>query len=86
MTRMPDEIPVKVTAELESAWVVRPGDKLVLGFARRLNMAEVDKIRERFALMLPGVEVILADGITGMAVYRDEPPGAAANTAGSAPS
>lgn len=62
------EIPVRL--ELASAWTVSPGDKLIVGFSRTLNLAQVDTILARFRLMLPDVEVVIVDGITHMAVYR----------------
>lgn len=73
MAGFPKEHVVTVRAELDNAVVVRPGDKLVVGFARRLDMAEIDHIRQRSRMMLPDVEVIIFDDITTMAVYRPEP-------------
>lgn len=64
------ELPVKVA--LSNAWVVSPGDRLVLGYAAKIDQATADVIMARFAEKLPGVEVVIADGITAMAVYKPE--------------
>jgi hypothetical protein len=62
------ELSVKVRPE--NAWLVQPGDKLVLGFSRLLDMAEVDVISNRLAELLPGVKTVIIDGVTHMAVYK----------------
>jgi hypothetical protein len=61
-----------INVELSNARIVQPGDKLVLGFRKPLGMAEVDRIKQRVAENLPGVEVVIVDDITGMAVYKPD--------------
>ena len=68
----PGTVTVPVKLELTNAVVVRPGDKLVIGYAQPLNQETVHVIRERLAGMLPGVEAVIIDGVTQLAVYRPE--------------
>lgn len=53
-----------------SALVIHPGDKLVVGFPDKLTPAMIDRLRERAATRLPGIEVVVFDGVSHMAVYR----------------
>jgi hypothetical protein len=62
------ELPVKVT--LDNAWLVRPGDKLVLGFAYCVGAAEAADIAAKVSAELPGVDVTVIDNLAHMAVYR----------------
>jgi hypothetical protein len=70
---MADQV-VHIRAELDNAVVVRPGDKLVLGYEKRLSVQEADAITGHFAARLPGVEIVLVDQIAHMAVYRSDEP------------
>jgi hypothetical protein len=70
MAQMPGEHVVKVRAELDNALVVRPGDKLVIALAKPIDMATFGQIRERITGRLPGVETVIIDGVSGLAVYR----------------
>jgi hypothetical protein len=56
------------------AWAgpVRPGDTLILGFTGHINMAEAQRVRERFAELLPGVTVVVLDQVTQVVVYRPD--------------
>jgi len=58
---------------LDNAWVVRPGDKLVLGFSDPVSQADMQMIRERVGGKLPGVEIVVIDTLAHMAVYQPEP-------------
>lgn len=51
---------------------VRPGDKLILTFSGALTMSECDRIREQAKSLLPDVEIVVFDHVTGMAVYRPD--------------
>lgn len=68
------EAVVKVRAELGNAVVVRPGDKLVIARTDRLTHEQASVIRTALAERLPGVDIILVDECSGLAVYRDEQP------------
>jgi hypothetical protein len=63
-------LPVKL--ELTNAWVVQPGDKLVLAYAHRVSPADADAIKQYCAQKLPGVEIVIVDGLAHMAVYKPE--------------
>lgn len=66
---------VKVRAELDTPMVVlRPGDKLIIGYSRRISMAEAATIKGRIAEMLPGVEATIIDGADCLAIYRSDRP------------
>jgi hypothetical protein len=56
------------------AWAgpVRPGDTLILGFTGHLNLAEAQRVRERFAELLPGVVVVVLDQLAQVVVYRPD--------------
>lgn len=58
------------TAQPAVNLVIRPGDKLVVGFPDKLTPAMIDRLRERAATRLPGIEVVVFDGVSHMAVYR----------------
>jgi hypothetical protein len=63
------EVPVKLT--LDNAWVVRPGDKLVLGYSRSvISEHDAAMLRERIAERLPGVDLVIITDVTHMAVYK----------------
>lgn len=63
---------VKVRAELGNAVIVRPGDKLVIGTPGRLTQHEAETIKARIAEKLPGVEAVIIDSCSGLAVYRPD--------------
>ena len=65
-------IVVPADAKFVSGAVIRPGDKLVLGYAMPLSAYHADVIKARFAEILPDVEIVLVDQITSMAVYRPD--------------
>lgn len=58
------------TGQPAASLVIRPGDKLVLGFPDKLPPSLVDRIQARSAERLPGVEVVVFDGVSHLAVYR----------------
>lgn len=72
MAQLPGEHVVQVRAELGNAVTVRPGDKLVYATPATLSRQEAGTVKARFAELLPGVEVVIADQCSGLAVYRDE--------------
>lgn len=59
--------------------VVHPGDTLIVGFASRLTMQQVDQVTHRLGGRIPGVDVIVLDQVRQLAVYRPE--GAAVHAA-----
>lgn len=61
---------VKIRAELGNAVVVRPGDKLIVATGDRISTATADTIMGRLSRQLPGVEIIIVDSCTSLAVYR----------------
>lgn len=67
-----ETIVVPADAKFASGIVIRPGDKLVLGYEKRLSVQEADAIIGHFAAKLPGVEIVLVDQIAHMAVYRPD--------------
>lgn len=67
MAKMPD---LKLGVEISSAAMIRPGDRLVLGFSRQLDMAEADSVAKLVEERLPGVNVTIIDGLANMAAYR----------------
>lgn len=71
MASLPKEHVVKVRAELDNAAVVRPGDKLIVGMSRHIGMADAHALKDRFAEVLPGVEVLVVDSVSALAVYRN---------------
>lgn len=54
------------------AWAgpIKDGDTLVLGFTGRIDPIQARVIRERFAELLPGVQVVVLDNVAHIAVYR----------------
>lgn len=64
------KIPVEI--QLNNAWLIRPGDKLVIGFGSTLDQEAVDQIRERIGGQLPGVEIVVIDQVAAMTAYRPE--------------
>ena len=73
MASIPKEQVVKIRTELDNAVVVRPGDKLVVGVSTRLDMATAHEIKRRLGERLPGVEIVIIDQCSGLAIYRDDP-------------
>lgn len=67
---MAPTVTVPVKLELDNAVVLRPGDKLVLGYSQFVNEAEADELKARLAVKLPGVEVVIISAITAMTVYQ----------------
>jgi len=59
-----------VRAELDNAVVVRPGDKLVVATHRPISVEHARLIVAELGVKLPGVEIVLADGVSALAVYR----------------
>lgn len=74
MASMPEEHVLKFRAELGNAVVVRPGDKLVIARTDRISYKQAGDIKTAMAQRLPGVEIVLVDQCSGLAVYRDEQP------------
>ena len=66
----------KYLLEIEAQYtglVVRPGDRLVLAFPGRMNMQNANELSEYLERLLPGVIIVPIEGVSGMAVFRDEP-------------
>lgn len=61
----PAEIP-----PLTLAAVVSPGDSLVIGFSRPVTMEEFEGVRAAFEARLPGVKVLIVDGVASMTVMK----------------
>ena len=53
-----------------STFIVYPGDTLILGFARPLSPESLDRIVDRARHQLPGLNVVVVDQLTHLAVYR----------------
>lgn len=64
---------LRVRTELDNIFVVRPGDKLVIAISRQLNMSEQADMVHFLGAHLPGVEAVIIDGVSGIAVYREAP-------------
>lgn len=56
--------------KLSNARIMRPGDKLVLGYAHPVSDADAATIKSKVAEKLPGVEIVIISAITHMAVYE----------------
>lgn len=61
-------------AKFANAWLVHPGDKLILAYDRYLDDAEVRVLTERCHAVLPGVEVVIIDGVRQVLVHRPGDP------------
>jgi hypothetical protein len=62
--------------EVQGSWiaaVLRPGDRLVIGFNHPLDMLQAGKVKENLQERLPGVDFVIIDGVSSMNVYRPEP-------------
>lgn len=62
------EIPIKL--EFGNASLVQPGDKLVLCYQQTVSEDKAATIKERVSEKLPGVEIVIIDGVTHMIAYR----------------
>lgn len=71
MAEAQKHISVDVTTEFQGA-TIRPGDKLIVAFHDRVNMSEYEEIKGKLASHLPGIEVVVLDGVSGMAIYRPD--------------
>jgi len=60
---------ITIRTELDNAVVIKPGGALVVGLKRRIDMAEAARIKDHIEESLPGVNVVILDGIDHMAVY-----------------
>lgn len=62
-----------LTAEvrLETAVIVRPGDKLVFAVPGTIGPDLARRMKADLAAQLPGVEAVIVGGCGGLAVYRD---------------
>lgn len=64
---------LKAGAELDRTQVItRPGDTLVIAFARALSTQQVDEIRQRLKDELVGVRIIVLDQVSAMTTYVPE--------------
>jgi hypothetical protein len=68
MTRVPESAGAELS--MPGAFVVRPGDHLIVGIIGVLDEAEGARQRADLMAMLPDVEVTLLSGVSSMAVYR----------------
>jgi hypothetical protein len=64
------EAVLKVRAELESGVTVRPGDRLLVRVTRPLSPEMARQLRAWLREELPGVEILIVDGVDQMLVYR----------------
>ena len=65
----------KHTIEIETqliGTVIRPGDRIIIAFRRRLNMQEKQEVIEEIEHRLPGVGGVVLDEVAGLAVYRED--------------
>lgn len=52
--------------------VIRPGDTLIVSVQQRLTPEHADELKRKLAKRLPGVESVVMDSGTQVAVYRPE--------------
>ena len=72
----PPEVTAKhllVAEHVASTAIVRPGETLIIGYSRSLDRSQADEIRRYAAARLPGVEVLVVDQCSALAVYRPQP-------------
>ena len=63
------------TLEIETqitGTVIRPGDKIVVAFSRRLDTASRQEVIEEIESRLPGVSGVILDDVAALAVYRED--------------
>jgi hypothetical protein len=61
------------SAQLPSAAeavIVRPGDTLVIRIDQRLSGQEIDELQAHLGGQMPGVKVVVLDGVAQLLVYR----------------
>lgn len=64
---------VGLAAEQEiKTGVVRPGDTIIVGFNRRLNMAEHNEMQNRLRVLFPDVKVIVFPEVEELRVFRPD--------------
>jgi hypothetical protein len=73
MARISKEHVVKISAELDNAVIVRPGDKLICATPHALSHDQAAAITAHLRKRLPRVSIVIIDQCSGLAVYRDEP-------------
>lgn len=59
---------------LSNVPMVRAGDVLVVCFEKRQTEADAQRFVDMAREMLPGVRVAFMEGVSGLAVFRPEPP------------
>jgi hypothetical protein len=62
----------KVEVLLQSAVVVSPGDTLIVALNGRITMKELEELKARMAVYLPGVKVAVFDNANSLGVYKPE--------------
>jgi hypothetical protein len=58
----------EILKDVKEGLVAKPGDMLVLSFGRRLHDDEAHDMIERLKEWLPGVKVVLLDGVDKIAL------------------
>lgn len=61
-----------VELRLGSTVIVRPGDTLVVARTDDVTDVELDELMTSMTTLLPGVEVVVVNRCTGLAVYRPD--------------
>ena len=59
---------------LSNVPMVRAGDVLVVCFEKHQTEADLERFTQQAQECLPGVRVAVMEGVTGLAVFRPEPP------------
>ncbi|MGW1039340.1 hypothetical protein [Streptomyces sp. NPDC002547] len=59
---------------ISEATVIRPGDTVLIGTARRLSQAEANRLATQLGDRMPGVKVLVLEGVTAISAYRPEDP------------
>jgi hypothetical protein len=55
-----------------TALVIRPGDRVLIGFSERYTAEQAAHVQGQLREHLPGVKVAFIGPVTAMAVYRGE--------------
>ncbi|MGZ4518888.1 MAG: hypothetical protein ACXVX9_12170 [Mycobacteriaceae bacterium] len=58
-------------SEIDDAFVIRPGDRVILRFNRDLTAAQAQQIKDRFKEVTGLRDAIILSGCNQIVVYRD---------------